>query len=153
MNNNTPTPGSTSQNAKDFKMYPPKPRVLLIDDDRDLRETLTDGMEAAGYEVIQADNVQDIMKRLSMLKVSIIIVDLVLIGNPGSTLLSYVKSHPSFKSIKVIMMSGFEHGESTARLWGADQFLPKPVSIAQLIATLNRLSAPISGVAHGLTQR
>ena len=134
-------------------MHPPKPKVLLIDDDCDLRETLTEGMEASGYEVIQADNVQDILKRLSLLKVSIIIVDLVLVGNPGSTLLSYVKSHPSFKTIKVIMMSGFEHGESTARLWGADQFLPKPVSIAQLIATLNKLSTPISGVVHELTQQ
>jgi DNA-binding NtrC family response regulator len=118
-------------------MQTPKPTILLVDDDADLRETLADGLEAAGYEVIQAGNIQGIMGRLPSMRLSAVIVDLVLMGVSGAALLGYVKAHPYLKNVKVIMISGFDHAKSTANLWKADGFLQKPVTIARLIEALN----------------
>ena len=118
--------------------------ILLVDDDCDLRETLADGLEAAGYRVIQGDNVFRLMQSLPSMKVSAAILDLVLAGPSGGALIGFIKMHPQLKSIPVIMMSGFEHAKSTSQLWGADCFLQKPVSIAKLIETLNALLSPMS---------
>ncbi len=113
-----------------------KTTILLIDDDADLRETLADGLEAAGFSVIQDDNVQGIMRRLTSAKVSVAILDLVLAGASGAALLGYIKAHPLLRNVKTIMMSGFEHGAKSAKFWGADMFLQKPVTIAGLLKAL-----------------
>ena len=130
------TPELTMQTPKPT-MQAPKPTILLVDDDTDLRETLADGLEAAGYGVIQAGSVQSIMTRLPSMRLSAVVVDLVLMGVSGAALLGYVKAHPYLKNVKVIMISGFEHGKNTANLWRADGFLQKPVTIAHLIEALN----------------
>jgi two-component system phosphate regulon response regulator PhoB len=127
-------------------MQTQKPTILLVDDDSDLRETLADGLEASGYVVIQAEGILNIMKQLPTMKPAAIIVDLVLMGDSGATLLRYVKLHPQLKGIKVIMMSGFEHGEKTAQLWGADLFLQKPITIARLLEVLNAAGIAAGGI-------
>ncbi len=123
-------------------MQATKGTVLLVEDDRDLRETIADGLEAAGYEVVQSDSVRNVLKQLSSSKVVVVIMDLVLVGDSGATLLRYLKMHPLLKKTKTIMISGFEHGEQAARLWGADLFLQKPVRIGQLIEAVNQLAVP-----------
>jgi DNA-binding NtrC family response regulator len=123
-------------------MSTPKRSVLLVDDDRDLRETLADGLEAAGYRVIQAENVYTLMRELPSMNISVAILDLVLAGPSGGALVGYIKMHPHLRHIKVIMMSGVEHAESASRLWGADIFLQKPVTIAKLKETLDRVLVP-----------
>jgi DNA-binding NtrC family response regulator len=124
-------------------MAPSKRSVLIVDDDRDLRETLADGLEAAGYAVIQADDVFKLMRELPTMNVSVAVLDLVLGGPSGGALVGYIKMHPYLRHIKVIMMSGFEHAKSTSSLWGADLFLQKPVTIAKLIESLEQVSAPV----------
>jgi DNA-binding NtrC family response regulator len=117
-------------------MVAQKTTILLIDDDSDLRETLADGLQAAGYEIIQDDNVQSVMNRLPSVNVSVAILDLVLSGVSGATLLGYIKAHPLLKDVKTIIMSGFEQGARSATFWGADVFIQKPVTIAGLLKAL-----------------
>ena len=126
-------------------MSPQKPIILLIDDDTDLRETLADGLEMAGYEVVQASGLQNLLSKLPGMKISAIIVDLMLTGDSGATLLGYIKAHPRLKSVKSIMMSGYEHGEATAKIWKADTFLKKPISIASLTDALRKMGIVADG--------
>jgi DNA-binding response OmpR family regulator len=123
-----------------------KQSVLIVDDDRDLRETLADGLEAAGYTVIQSENVYHLMRELPSMHISVAILDLVLGGPSGGALVGYIKMHPHLRHIKVIMMSGFEHAKATARLWGADLFIQKPVTIAKLIEALEVVITSVSEI-------
>jgi len=116
-----------------------KPTILLVDDDNDLRETLAEGLEGAGFEVVQAGNLQHLLAKLPGMKLSAIIVDLMLAGDSGATLLGYIKAHPRLKPIKCIMMSGYEHAESSAKMWQADLFLRKPLTIAKLVEGLKKI--------------
>jgi DNA-binding response OmpR family regulator len=127
-------------------MASPRRKVLLVDDDRDLRETLADGLEAAGYDVIQAESVYILMRELPTMNISVAVLDLVLAGPSGGALVGFIKMHPHLRHIKVIMMSGVEHAESTSRLWGADIFLQKPVTIAKLKETLDQVLVPVGEI-------
>src|SRR5215831_15519145 len=122
-----------------------RPTILIVDDDDDLRQMLADGLEADGYAVIQADNVQSVVKQLPFMNISVAILDLVLTGASGASLLGYIKAHPRLKTIKVIMMSGFDHAAQSARQWGADIFLPKPVTPDKILDVLKNLDvvAPV----------
>jgi DNA-binding response OmpR family regulator len=114
-------------------IVPSSQTILLVDDDADLRETLAEGLEAAGYRVIQAEDVRQVMTRLTLWKPTVAILDLVLAHESGAALVAYIKRHPLLKQTRVIMMSGFEHGAQTAKTWGADRFLRKPVTIRDLL--------------------
>lgn len=129
-------------------MSPQKPMILLIDDDTDLRETLADGLEMAGYEVVQASGFQNLLSKLPGMKISVIVVDLMLTGDSGATLIGYIKAHPRLKSVKSIMMSGYEHGEATAKIWKADMFLKKPVTIAKLVDALGKIGITADGAKY-----
>lgn len=116
-----------------------KTTILLVDDDDDLRQMLADGLEANGYSIIQADNVQSVFKQLPFMNASVAILDLVLTGASGASLLGYIKAHPRLKAIKVILMSGYDHGAQTARQWGADYFLAKPITPDKILTVLKQL--------------
>jgi DNA-binding NtrC family response regulator len=126
-----------------------RPTILIIDDDVDLRQTLADGLEAAGYAVIQSDDYQSVFAKLPSMRLSAIIVDFMLDNDFGITLLNYVKKHRLLKSLPVIMISGHERAKSAAQQWGANAFLFKPVSIKQLDETLKQFIA--DAISGGVT--
>jgi len=113
--------------------------ILLVDDDTDLRETLADGLECAGYHVAQADSVGPLFNELQHMNIAVAIIDLILAGSSGAALLTYIKQHPRLRHIQVIMISGAAHGKTTARYWGADLFLEKPVTIRKLEEAIDSL--------------
>jgi DNA-binding response OmpR family regulator len=118
-----------------------KPRILLIEDNIDLRASLADGLEADGYNVIQSAHFQDIIRDLPSLRVTVAIIDLVLEGASGATLVHYIRSHARLKNIKVILMSGMDHGAKTAEMWGADLYLQKPLTAQSLDSAIRQLIA------------
>jgi CheY-like chemotaxis protein len=81
------------------------------------------------------------------MRLSAIIVDLMLSGDSGTTLLGYIRAHPRLKSVKSIMMSGYDHAEATARVWKADVFLKKPVTISGLLESLRKIGVALDGVS------
>src|SRR5258708_7029377 len=99
---------ASSQHSQEAVMTTAKRTVLLVEDDVDLRETLSSGLSAAGYAVIETDNVESALTQLRARKVFVVILDLVLTGTSGAALLGYIKTHPLLKNINVIMMSGYE---------------------------------------------
>lgn len=122
--------------------------ILLIDDDPDLRETLADGLEAAGHRVFQASAVGNLLRELPRMEVSVVILDLILAGGSGAVLLAYIKKHPQLQHIQVILISGAAHGRRTAHDWDADSFLQKPFTIADLQKSIRTVL-----MGHAETQR
>ena len=123
--------------------------ILLLDDDADLRETLADGLECAGYHVVQAATVGPLFNELQHMNITVAVIDLILAGSNGAALLAYIKQHPRLRHIQVLMISGAAHGRVTARNWGADLFLEKPISIRKLEEAIQSLVTSRAEQPHG----
>ncbi len=116
-------------------------RILLVEDNNDLRTMLRDTLADAGHTVIEARDGQEGLTLFRQGGADLVITDIVIPEKEGLAVLMELRNaHPP---VKVIAMSGGgEHGADyldTARLLGAAKVLRKPFRTAALLAAVDEL--------------
>ncbi len=108
-------------------------RLLVVDDDRGLRETLADFFEIEGYAVAQAGNVREARTRLSEAGPDLMLLDINMPGGDGLTFAAEVRAR---STIPIIILSG--KGAMVDRVVGlevgADDYVAKPFELRELLA-------------------
>ncbi len=114
-------------------------RLLIVDDDSDIREVLMSILEAQGYEVAGAADGLEALERLAKgPPPSLIILDLMMPRMNGVQLLERMRAMPRFADIPVLVLSGDAHGrELTAKL-GVRACLLKPIELTELEGALDQ---------------
>ena len=110
-------------------------KVLLVEDDRELRATLRESLQVEGYAVAAAASLADAHALLANTEVDIVLLDLGLPDGDGETLLMALRRG---RSTPVIVISARETDDPKIRLLdaGADDFLVKPFSLGELLARM-----------------
>jgi CheY-like chemotaxis protein len=112
---------------------------ILVDDDEDIRLTLTDQLLAMGYEVYQATNGREALDIiLSRKTIDGMLMDVRMPVMDGWTMLAQL--HQRHAHIPVIVMSADNPGETApkAREFGAQGYLPKPFNFSHVQAACFR---------------
>ncbi len=113
-------------------------RILLVDDDRELRDLVSRFLERHGYEVLAAKDGRDMTAVLGRTQVDLLILDIMLPGKDGLAICREIRetSH-----IPILMLTAM--GEETDRIvgleMGADDYLAKPFSPRELLARVRAL--------------
>jgi two-component system, OmpR family, KDP operon response regulator KdpE len=120
------------------------PRILVVDDERQILRALQTSLRGAGYEVDTAATAEQALSAAAMRPPEAVILDLVL---PDGTGTDVVRELRTWSSAPVIVLSavGDEHEKVAALDAGADDYVTKPVGIDELIARLRavlRRAAP-----------
>lgn len=122
-----------------------KKSILVIDDSITVRNTLTQGLQKAGYLVIQAKEGNEALQKLEQEQVTAILCDLEMPGMNGFDFLRARRRLPHIAAIPTIMLTsrtGDKHRQLSKEL-GATSYLTKPYLIPQLLKTINAaLEAP-----------
>lgn len=115
-------------------------RVLVVDDDRDWREALTDFLVEEGYSVTAAPNGLAGLQELSQMNPLAVITDVEMPIMDGRQLL--VRVHEENGRMPVIVVTG-ERGrrDKDAGLTGAFRIMRKPVLVEELLAALAEAAA------------
>jgi len=110
-------------------------RVLIIEDEPDIRKTIDYNLKKESFDVLQASSIAEGEKILASEKIDVIILDLMLPDGSGLTLCRDIKSDPKTKDIPVIILTA--KTEEVDRLvgfeLGADDYVTKPFSVRELI--------------------
>ena len=122
--------------------------VLIVDDDKKLRELLTEYLEEFGFQVSTRSDGRRILSAIKTENPNIIILDIMLPHKDGFEILREIQT--AF-SVPVIMLTA--RGEDADRIvgleLGADDYLSKPFNprelLARIRAVLRRSAAPIDG--------
>lgn len=117
-------------------------KVLLIDDDQSIRDTIGVLLRANGYEVLTANEGLAGAKLARSLRPDLVITDVVMKPVDGFTTLSILRQHSSTRRIPVVMITGLAEEISAARkgmALGADDYLVKPFEPAELIGVIRSL--------------
>jgi two-component system, NtrC family, response regulator PilR len=113
-----------------------QPSVLIVEDDADLRETLSESLETAGFAVAQSADAASAKERLEAFAYDGLVVDLHLPDTSGMSVLEEAVAR--YPEIKAVVMTGFggvaEAVEAMKR--GAIDFLIKPFQLSQLARVL-----------------
>jgi len=113
-----------------------KPRILIVDDEPDLLTVLRFGLEAAGFEVVQASDGEQGLALARQVMPDLMILDLMLPRMDGYKVCRALKYDDRYKHIHVFILSA-RSGESDRRLaveMGADEVHTKPYDMKALIA-------------------
>lgn len=114
-----------------------KKTILVVEDEKDIRELIRFNLQKEGYEAISAEDANEALLILrNNVGVDLILLDLMLPGLQGEEFLRLLKSEKRFATIPVIIITA-KSGEKTMvdnLNAGADDFLTKPFSIKVLMA-------------------
>jgi CheY-like chemotaxis protein len=111
--------------------------ILLVEDDDDIRESLTDLLRARGYAVTAVGNGRDALDRLMTGPAPcMIILDLMLPIMDGWEFRAQQMANPSWAAIPVVVMSGVSDGHLHALNLKAADFLGKPIDLERLYKTV-----------------
>jgi CheY-like chemotaxis protein len=118
------------------------PSILIVDDDLDIREALSDTLEDQGYRVFTAANGRDALRLLRGGEVapSLILLDLMMPVMDGYTFLDERRRDPALAAIPVAVITAGNRIDPI-RLGGAVPVIPKPIQLPQLAAVMEQLGA------------
>lgn len=114
-------------------------KVLIIDDDPDVRTVMNVLMKKQGYGVETAFNREDALSKLEHFQPSVILLDVLLSGTDGRQLCQEIKMNERMRNIPVIMVSAHPGASENITSYGADDFISKPINTESLLEKLDKL--------------
>ena len=129
-------------------------RVLLVDDDPDLRDSLAEVLIEAGYKVDRAGNGQEALEKLRAAAgrdlPAVILLDLLMPVMNGWQFCELKGQDPALAGIPIIAMSAAVSNDPHSPYYIAvDDFIAKPVQLDELLESLHRQLARRSPAAAG----
>ncbi|MDA9095701.1 phosphate regulon transcriptional regulator PhoB [Porticoccaceae bacterium] len=114
----------------------PKHTILLVDDEMAIRTMLCVALEAAGYNVLQAENAQQAHAVIIDRSPDLVLLDWMMPGTTGLELLRRLKRDELTEKIPVIMLTAKAEEDSkiSGLDAGADDYITKPFSPRELIS-------------------
>ena len=112
-------------------------KVLVIDDDPDVRTVMNVLMKKQGYEVETASTKDEAFDKIQQFQPSVILLDVLLSGSDGRDICREIKSDPMTRHIQVIMFSAHPGAAENIKSYGADHFITKPINTGSLLQKLD----------------
>jgi two-component system phosphate regulon response regulator PhoB len=124
-----------------------RPRVLVIEDERDITDVLAYNLNREGYETIVAHDGQEGLRKAQMLLPDLILLDLMLPTLGGLEICRELRSGERTRRIPILMLTA--KAEETDQVvgfsMGADDYVTKPFSVKILLQRLKALQRRAEG--------
>jgi len=114
-------------------------RILIIEDDEEMRSLLEDFLKDEGYEADSADNGSEAFGRLAQEPFDLVITDIRMPGLTGLDILSSVKNFQPKLPVIVITSFGGEEVYRRSMARGADGYLEKPIHFHKLRTLIHEM--------------
>ena len=116
-------------------------KILLVDDEKDLVETVSFRLKASGYDVVTAYDGQEALTKTRLEKPDLIILDLMLPKMDGYKVCRMLKFDERYKSIPIIMFTARvqESDKKMGEEVGADDYITKPFEPENLLGKIKEL--------------
>jgi len=117
-------------------------RILVIDDDPDIGIMIKMMLEYKGYAVSVAMRADQAEEMIEKEKFDLLIMDMLLSGTNGIDLCRDLKSNPTTAHLPVIMISAHPNAKEICMQHGADEFIPKPFDMQEILSKIQQLVNP-----------
>jgi two-component system cell cycle response regulator DivK len=116
-------------------------RILVIEDQEDLRGILRDLLTSSGYEMLEAGDGQAGVDKAKTEKPDLILMDIQMPVMDGYDATRAIKGEPDLNPIPIVAVSSFamKGDEEKARAAGCDHYITKPYSPMQLLKLVRSL--------------
>lgn len=115
-------------------------KILVVEDEKNIRELIKFNLENAGFEVLTAEDGQEALEQLSD-EIDLVVLDLMLPQIDGMEVCRRMRGSEELRQIPIIMLTA--KGEEVERIlgleMGADDYMTKPFSPRELIARIKAI--------------
>lgn len=131
-------------------MSAPTHRILIVDDDADIRSILTTKLEASGFQVVSAENGQEGIEKAKEGGIDLILMDVRMPIMSGTEAVSNMKTDEQLKMIPVIFLSNFGE-EKEVDAWidqkfakdlGAIDYMKKSEDLSKIVERIKTALPP-----------
>lgn len=118
-----------------------KIKILIVDDEPDLVQTLQDRLEMNGYGIVTAGNGREGLERAVKEKPDIILLDVIMPIMDGLQMLEALRKHPESKHCAVIMLTARSQQQDIvrAKTCGVEDYVVKPFDLSELIEKIENV--------------
>ncbi len=115
------------------------PKILVIDDEASMRMLLVAALEDNGYEVVDSGSGRSGIELAQAEKPDLVLCDVGLLDTSGYEVLRALRSLPETSNIPFVLMTGLAdlQGMREGMRLGADDYMPKPFEIAEMLALVS----------------
>ena len=116
----------------------PAPSILVVEDEKPIRDMVAFGLRRGGYEVTEAANCKEAFERLAAALPDLVLVDWMLPDSSGLELTRSLKRNADYEDLPVIMLTAraTEDDKVAGLHSGADDYVTKPFSQRELQARI-----------------
>ena len=123
-------------------------KVLVLEDESSIRSFIVINLRRAGYEVVEAESGEEALEKLSLHSdVRVALLDIMLPGIDGFEVCRRIRATNSSLGIIMLTARSQEMDKVTGLMTGADDYVTKPFSPAELTARVDALMRRSGGVA------
>lgn len=115
-------------------------KILLIDDNDDLREELIEALKLEGFDVLSAGNGMKGIEIARMFAPHLILCDIMMHGMDGFEVYSKLKEDNTTASVPFVFLTAMAEADEIRKGLdlGADEYLIKPIALKDLVETIYR---------------
>jgi CheY-like chemotaxis protein len=119
-------------------------KILIVDDDHDIRNLLSTRLRAEGYETVFAADAMTAINVARTERPDVILLDIGLPGGTGMVVMDRLRNFPALAHIPVVIVSAQDPlaSREAALAAGARAFIPKPIDHIALVETVRELVSP-----------
>jgi DNA-binding response OmpR family regulator len=125
-------------------------KILVVDDDSDIRDLLDLELRASGYDVVFARDAIGAVSTARKEKPDLILLDIGLPGGSGFVIMQRLRAFPALERTPIIVITASDPGDSRERSaeFGIAGFFHKPFDADELLAEIERALAPPERLAR-----
>ena len=123
-------------------------KLLIVDDNRDLRELAKTMLELNSYIVICAQDGTEAFEKVTLEKPALILMDVMMPGVDGFELTRQLRTKPETKDVPILAMTGLcrKSDIDTCVQAGCTDYIIKPFSFSDLVEKINTLLAEVTSL-------
>lgn len=121
-----------------------KGKILIADDNQNIRDALTYLLEDEGHEILQSRSGPETLTLVREYRPDILFLDIMMPGTNGYDVCRTIKSDPELSGIHIIMLTakGQAAEQERGRAVGADEYIVKPFSPMEILSLVRKRLHP-----------
>ncbi|MEE9323089.1 MAG: response regulator [Candidatus Aenigmarchaeota archaeon] len=120
----------------------PKKKILVVDDEENLIELVTEILEQEGYEVIPAFNGEECLDKLKMVRPDLVIIDMMMPRMSGRELCEMIRKNSKTKDLKIAFLTVARFSEIGKRIlkdMNVLDYITKPFDNQDLVKRVKKI--------------
>ncbi len=115
-------------------------KVMVVDDEEDIRISVGQVLEICGYEVIKAENGADCLQKLAQGLPDLVILDIMMPGMSGWDVAARIKEHDSWGKVPIVFLTA-KGDEMSVGMGGlaSEEYIVKPFDVVKLKESIQKI--------------